>query len=105
MEENKNRILTELPRRGSRIDYKAMVGMELELLYEGEIYTGVKILEYIKGSNSRFIVEYNGQTHNILCGSFINGNYGGVLGLITKDFKINIGDVFKDEKKRYEYNR
>ena len=97
MEEN--RILTELPRRGNLIDYKAMVGMELELLYEGEIYTGVKILEYIKGSNSRFIVEYNGQTHNIQCGSFINGNYGGVLGLITKDFKINIGDVFKDSKR------
>ena len=97
MEEN--RILTELPRRGSRIDYKAMVGMELELFYKGEIYTGVKILEYIKGSNSRFVVEYNGRTCNIQCGNFINGQFGGILRLITKDFKINIGDVFKDDRR------
>ena len=98
MEEN-NKILTELPRRGKFIDSKAMVGMELELLYEGEVYTGVKVLEYIKGSNPRFVVEYNGQTHNIRCNHFINGHFGGVLGTITKDFKINIGDVFKDDKR------
>ena len=105
MEEN-NRILTELPRKegfGKNknkkvFDYQAMVGMELELLYEGEIYTGVKILEYIKGSHSRFVVEYNGQTHNIQCGSFMVGNFGGILGLITKDFKVNIGDVFNDKR-------
>ena len=99
MEENKNRILTELPRRGSLINYQAMVGMKLELLYEGEIYVGVKILEYIKGSNPRFVIEYNGQKHNILCGNFIVGKFGGVLKLITKDFKVNIGDVFKDSKR------
>ena len=56
MEEN-NRILTELPRytEGTykgKVNRQAMVGMELELLYKGEIYTGVKILEYIKGSQS-----------------------------------------------------
>ena len=99
MEEN-NRILTELPRRGKFIDCKAMVGMELELFYEGEVYAGVKILEYIKGSSPRFVVEYNGQTHNILCGDFINGRFGRVLGLITKDFKVNIGDVFNKDDKR-----
>ena len=98
MEEN-NRILTELPRRGKFIDCKAMVGMELELFYKGEVYVGVKVLEYIKGSSPRFIIGYNGQTHNILCGSFIVGKFGGILGLITKDFKVNIGDVFKDDKR------
>ena len=99
MEENKNKILTELPRCSKGTDYKSMVGMELELLYKGEIYTGVKVLEYIKSSHSRFVVEYDGQTHNILCGNFIKGNFGGVLKLVTKDFKVNIDDVFKDEKR------
>ena len=99
MEENKNKILTELPRCSKGTDYKSMVGMELELLYEGEVYIGVKILEYIKGYNGRFVIEYNGQTHNILCGNFIKGRFGGILGLITKDFKVNIGDVFKDDKR------
>ena len=104
MEENNNRILTELPRYTEgrfkgKINCPAMVGMELELFYEGEIYTGVKILEYIKGSNPRFVVEYNGQTHNILCGSFINGQFGRILGVHTKDFKVNVGDVFKDDKR------
>ena len=98
MEENKNRILTELPRRGSKTNYQAMVGMELELLYEGSVYK-VKVLEYIKGSKSRFVVEYNGQTHNIQCDSFVNGQFGGVLKLITKDFKVNVGDIFKDDKR------
>ena len=99
MEENKNRILTELPRRGSRIDYKAMIGMELELLYEGGVYSGVKVLEYIKGSSPRFTVEYNGQTYNILCGHFINGQFGRILGVHTKDFKVNVGDVFKNDRR------
>lgn len=99
MEENRNRILTELPRRGKLIDYKAMVGMELELLYEGEVYSGVKVLEYIGGNNPRFAIEYNGRTHNIRCGGFINGQFGGVLRLVTKDFKINIGDVFKNDRR------
>ena len=98
MEENKNRILTELPRRGSLINYQAMVGMELELLYEGSVYK-VKVLEYIKGSSPRFVVEYNGQTHNIECGHFIKGHFGGALKLKTKDFKINVGDIFKDDKR------
>ena len=103
MEEN-NRILTELPRytEGSykgRVNRLAMVGMELELFYEGEVYAGVKILEYIKGSHPRFVVEYNGQTHNVQCGNFINGQFGGVLRLVTKDFKVNVGDVFKDDKR------
>ena len=97
MEEN-NRILTELPRRGKLIVYKAMVGMELELFYKGEIYAGVKILEYIGGNNPRFVVEYNGQTHNVRCDNFIKGKFGGFLGLITKDFKVNIGDVFNDKR-------
>ena len=99
MEENKNKILTELPRCSKGTDYKSMVGMELELLYEGEVYIGVKILEYIKGYNGRFVIEYNGQTHNILCGNFIKGRFGGILGLITKYFKVNIGDAFKDDKR------
>ena len=99
MEEN-NKILTELPmytegRFKGKINRLAMVGMELELLYEGEIYTGVKVLEYIKGSHSRFVVEYNGQTYNIQCGNFIKGKFGGILGVHTKDFKVNLGDVFK----------
>ena len=99
MEENKNRILTELPRRGKLIDYKTIVGMELELLYKDEIYTGVKVLEYIKSSHSRFVVEYDGRTHNIECHNFIKGKFGGILGAITRDFKINIGDVLKDDKR------
>ena len=55
MKENKNenRIITELPRyeEGTykgKINHLAMMGMELEVLYEGEIYTGFKILEYVK---------------------------------------------------------
>lgn len=102
---NENRILTELPRHTEgtyegKTNCQAMVGMELELLYKGSVYK-VKVLEYIKGSSprSRFVVEYNGQIHNIGCSDFINGKFGGILKLITKDFKINVGDIFKDDKR------
>ena len=108
MKENKNenRIITELPRyeEGTykgKINHLAMMGMELEVLYEGEIYTGVKILEYVKGSCSKFVVEYNERVSYIRCCHFIKGNFGGILGVRnrTKDFKVNVGDVFKDDKR------
>ena len=98
MEENKNRILTELPKCSKGTDYKSMVGMELEILYKKKIYK-VKVLKFIKGVKSRFIIEYNGETYNTQCNNFINGRFGGILKFHTKSFKINIGDTLKDNKR------
>ena len=108
MEEN--RILTELPRYTEgrlkgKINYSAMVGMDLYVLYEDNTYK-IKVLEHIKGkytksnfASPKFIVEYDEQTYNIDCSSFIIGQFGRILKIRTKSFKINIGDMFKDSKR------
>ena len=103
MSKNKNRILTELPRytegiNKGRVNCRAMVGMKLELEYEQEIYI-VKIIDYIKGNHSKFLIDYKGSKKEIQCGSFMAGNFGGVLNKFTKSFKFKIGDEIKDESR------
>ena len=104
MSNNKNKILTELPRKegfGKNknkkvFDYQAMVGMKLELEYEQEIYI-VEIIDYIKGNPARFKIKYNGEIKEIACGDFMYGKFGGILNKFTKSFKFKIGDEIKDE--------
>ena len=104
MSKSENKILTELPRKegfGKNknkkvFDYQAMVGMKLELEYKQEIYI-VEIIDYIKGNPPRFKMEYNGEIKEIQCGSFMTGNFGGILNERTKSFKLKIGDEIKDE--------
>lgn len=95
------KILNDLPMSGNRISSKKMVGVILEVEYYGEVYTGIEILEYIstKGINPRFLVRYNGIEKDIQCGNFLKGQFGNILGLTTKDFKVEIGQVFKDDKR------
>lgn len=106
MSKSENKILTDLPRKegfGKNknkkvFDYQAMVGMKLELEYKQNIYT-VEIIDYIKGHNPKFKIEYNGEIKEIACGSFMVGNFGGILNKWTKSFKIKIGDEIKDNKR------
>ena len=85
MNKSENKILTELPRRGKLIDYKAMVGMKLELEYKQKIYI-VKIIDYISARSPRFKIEYNGEIKEIDCGNFMSGHFGGILNKHTSDF-------------------
>ena len=100
-----NRILTELPRYTEgrykgKVNRQVMVGMNLKLLYNDEVYE-VEVLEYIKKGNGQFFkIKYKNSISEISCGDFINSNYfGGVLKKKTKDFKIEIGTVLKDDKR------
>ena len=97
-----NRILTELPRREKgtnkgKVNYQAMVGMTLELLYKDGFVYKIKVLDYLKGNNPYFMLEFDGQVTKICCGSFMTGHWGGLLKKITRDFKYSIGDEIKDE--------
>ena len=106
MSNNKNKILTELPRKegfGKNknkkvFDYQAMVGMKLELEYEQSIYI-VEIIDYISAKRPKFLIDYKGSRKEIQCGNFISGQFGGILNKITKSFKIKIGDEIKDNKR------
>lgn len=100
VKKGESKILTELPQKGGKNDCERMAGMTLELLYNDIIYN-VKIISYTKekGKPAYFEVEYNNSIKFIHCGSFIKGYFGGVLGLITKDFKFNMGDNIKDKNR------
>ena len=107
MEENKNKILTELPRKegfGKNknkkvFDCQAMVGMKLEIEYKQEIYI-VEIIDYVKGKRPKFLIDYKGSRKEIQCSNFISGHYfGGILNEHTKNFKCEIGDEIKDNKR------
>ena len=97
-----NRILTELPiwENGifkGKTNWKATVGMELELLYKGEVYK-VKI---VKSDKYRLWVDYNGYVYDkgVRQGHFLRGSFGRVLNIITNDFKYEIGINLKDNKR------
>ena len=93
---SENRILTELPKKGKSFYYEKMVGMELELLYNDEIYK-VEIVDYIKGKNAKFKIKYNGLEGETGCCNFVKKNkFGGILKKRTSDFKVDIGKVFDD---------
>ena len=99
-----NRILTELPRKegfGKNknkkvFDCQAMVGMKLKILYKCEEYE-VEVVEYISAKTPKFKIKYNGEIKKIACGSFMSGQFGGILNRFTKSFKFKIGDEIKDE--------
>ena len=104
MSNNKNKILTELPRytEGTykgKVNRQAMVGMKLELEYEQNVYI-VEIIDYISAKNPRFKIEYNGTIKEITCGSFMAGNFSGILNKVTKIFKFKIGEEIKDDEGR-----
>ena len=97
--DNKNKILSNVPFKGNKVHYKSMKGLNLKLLYKNKIYD-VEVVDYINnGKSPKFKIKYNDNSQIILCSSFMRGRFGSILGEITKDFKFNIGDNLKDEKR------
>lgn len=101
---DRNRILTELPlwsecgkaKEGS-INWKDTVGMELDLLYYGEIYK-VKVIKY---NYPKLWFNYDGYVFDkgLHISNINKGNFGRILKLKTKEFKCEIGESFKDDKR------
>lgn len=97
------KILNDLPTKKygdkMRVDNKAMAGMVLDIEYWGKDYEEIKVIEYIKGNRTKFKVRYNEKEFNISCGDFLKGHFGNILGLKTGEFKVEMGQVFKDGKR------
>ena len=98
-----NKLLTTLPsykdgRYKGKTNYKSMVGMDIEIFYEGDIYC-IHILDYSnKNNKAMFKVEYNSNIYSISCISIKKGQIGSVIGRRTHEFKIEIGSVLKNNK-------
>ena len=97
-----NKILTELPtwKDGSckeKINWKQTIGMQLDLLYKGKVFT-VTVVNYNK---LILWIDYNGYVYDkgIFIGNFIKGNFGNILKLNTRKFKVDIGERFKSAKR------
>ena len=99
---SENKILTKLPkweegRYKGKINWAKTINMELELLYQDKIYK----VRVIKCNDGRLILEYKGyvKPEGISYRKFLKGSFGEVLNLRSKDFKVEIGQIFKDDKR------
>lgn len=92
-------FLEKLPRQngcgGQRIDWKKSVGHKVSFIYD-DIKSFFTITNYINNKN-RVTILYNDQEYNIFTGNLKYCKIGKILGVITKAFKIEIGENIKDE--------
>jgi hypothetical protein len=99
-----NKILTELPKwdkgngvKEGLINWNKVVGMTINLIYNNEYYS-VYINSYnIKKQKLEII--YNKNKYYIITGHFIECKFGKILGIFTDEFKYNVGDIIKDNKR------
>ena len=101
----KNRLLTKLPKKeNGDLNYRSIIGMNLELLYNDNIYnTKVIGLTRIRGEK-RFLINYNGYVYDkgISIDSLIkNARYDAILGFRGK-FRLNKGDIINDNDRNIE---
>lgn len=103
---NGNKILNDVPMFINKVgkmvpDFKNMIGFTLILEYENKVYNDVKIIDYIGGSRSKIVTQYNDyiKSDGVYCNNFLKGFFGTILKEVTKEFKIEIGESFKDEKR------
>lgn len=93
-------FLDDLPRKGGKlgkIDWENSAGFKVFFSYDN-IEGEVEIIKYEKKSERLFII-YNGKEFDINSTGFKNCRIGRILGKRTKEFKIKIGQVFKDDKR------
>ncbi len=86
-----NKILTNLPKNKSLIAWNKTIGMDIEVLYKDEQYS-IHIDNYI----NKFLIIGN---KKISSDNFKNCKFGGILNIISKNYKYNINDNIKDEKR------
>lgn len=90
--------LPKLGRSEIKINWKMAVGYKIKFVYE-DINGEFEILECIKGKTSRIKIKYKDNIFEIGTGALLLCRLGTILGVITKDFKVEIGLTFKDDKR------
>lgn len=104
MDETKIRkvFLDDLPHRKRLeelvVNWKKSVGCSVAFIYN-DINGIVKIIDYLPSSNPRLKILYNKKEYEISVTNFIKCKLGKLLNKITSEFKIEIGQVFKDNNR------
>lgn len=78
------------------ISWKNSIGYKVPFFYD-EVEGEIEIVGY---NNGKLTVKYlNKEPMSISYSSFLKCNIGKILGKITNEFKVEIGQVFKDDKR------
>ena len=100
---NKKIFLDNLPRKNNKIDWKNSVGCKVKFIYN-DIENYIEIIAYIKQSNRpRLKIKYNNDIKLIRPDRLLECRLQPILNSkelnFPTEFKIEIGNVFKDNKR------
>ena len=91
--------LSELPRRGKFIDWENSIGYKCKFKYD-DVEGEIEIIDYKRCKYSKLIIKYlDYDLSEITVSEFNKCNFGKLLKKITNEFKIEIGQTFKDNKR------
>ena len=80
------------------IDWMNSIGYKVRFIYD-DIEGEIEIIEYKKCRHPKIKIKYNNKYDIITIESFKNIKLGKILNKVTKDFKIEIGQTFKDDER------
>lgn len=91
--------LSNLPRKGKLIDWINSIGFKCKFIYE-DIEDEIEILDVYRKNHKTWITyKYVDKINKSTTSSFSKCGIGDVLHKKTGDFKIEIGTIFKDDKR------
>lgn len=91
-------FLEELPHKGNNIDWKYSIKYFVHFIYDN-IEGDIEIINYEPKNQLLYIKYLEQDIFKINTNSFHKVKLGNMLGIITSEFKIKIGQTFKDNKR------
>lgn len=88
-------FLDDLPKIKNKIDWRNSIGKKVSFIYN-ELIGEIFIVDYIDG---KLIVSYKDKTLKIQPTHFRSAKIGNLIGAKSTEFKIEIGSIFKDDKR------
>lgn len=90
-----------LPRRGktNQINWKESIGCEVKFTYD-DIEGEIEIIDYLANGN-KLTIKYDRKIYKIRRGEFVSCKLGIMLDKRSNKFRVNIGQVFTDDKRDF----
>jgi len=99
---NNNIFLNDLPtgglNRGKRINWEESIGYKVKGIYEN-IKFEVEIVDYKTKGQYLWIKYLDEKPFRITTSGFMQCRLGKLMGVFTNEFKIELGESFKDDKR------
>ena len=90
-----------IPRKNgkeNRLDWKNSIGKTISFAYE-DINGEILVLDYYNSKNPKLKIKYKENEYGISVSSLYNCNLGKIVGKVSNNFKVEIGQHFKDDKR------